>query len=182
MGKKQTKIDLDIETSLNDVNNIESFFSSSVDSVDFNCLNVLIEGNFGFGKMKIPAENGSAEVKIISVSTENYNPYSELISEKEFFKIVGYRNGKISSRSGNYQKKLLSHYLVAKEEKDFGYIKDVLEKAVILDNYLKFGKVISKNRKFMKEWKQNISEFSPLQTIKHKGNIKIINVIRNRII
>ena len=182
MGRKQTKIDKDIETSLKEINNIESFVAGSIDSTDFNKLNKLIKNEPALKTINVFKDTERKEAQIISVSTENYNPYAEMISEKEFFKIVGFKNGKISARSGYYQRSLLSNYLKAKEEKDFGYIKDVLEKAMTLDNYLKYGRVLSRNRKFMKEWKQNISDCSPLESIKNSGNIRKINVIRNRII
>lgn len=181
MGKKQTKIDMEIETGLKEVNNIEAFVSSSLDSIDFNAWNVFIKKEPAYKTVNILKSGGNIEAQMVSISTENYNPYSELISEREFFSIVGYKNGRVSLRSGYYQKKLLSNYFQAKKEKDFGYIRDVLEKAIMLDNYIKYGKVISKNRKFMKEWKRNITEFSPLETIKNSGNIRKINVIRNRI-
>ena len=117
----------------------------------------------------------------IALERSSIEPYSDTISEKEFYKIVGFSNNKLSKRSGQYQEMLLEKYLEAKSENDFGYIKDILIKAMALQNNINYTKVLSKNKRFLREWKANISEYTPLSCVKHTGNLKRINIIRDRI-
>ena len=76
---------------------------------------------------------------------------------------------------------LLEKYLEAKNENDLGYMQDILTKAMAFENCLSYTKILSKNKRFLREWKENIREFTPLAEVKNTGNLKKINIIRNRI-
>ena len=87
----------------------------------------------------------------------------------------------INKNTGRYQGSLYWHFISAKKEKDEGYFHDVLEKIIILQNEIEEIKVLMKNKKFMKEWRRNMGQISPLQLIKHTGNMRQVNYIKSLI-
>jgi len=101
------------------------------------------------------------------------------LSEKEFFRLVGFFNNKFSAKSGNYQKSLYSHYVQAKAENDNGYISDVLKKAIVFKNNVHFVKELMHNEKFMNKWHKNYGRKSPLTVLKNSGNMTLINIINS---
>lgn len=181
MGKKieitNTSLNQTLRMSIKEVNSLEAFINDSMKKTDFNLLNKMIKDEEV--NLCINLEKTTGE--FVSLDRENIEPYINTISEKEFYKIVGYSNNKLSKRSGRYQEILLGKYLEAKNANDLGYMQDVLTKAMAFENNLNYTKILSKNKRFLREWKENIDEFTPLSEVKNTGNLKKINFIRNRI-
>lgn len=181
MGKKieiaDTSLNKKLKMNIKEINSLEAFINDSMEKTDFSLLNKMIKDEEV--SLCINLEKTTGE--FISLERENFEPYVNTISEKEFFRIVGYKNNKLSKRSGRYQEFLLEMYLAAKKENDLGYMQDVLTKAMAFENNLNYTKILSKNKRFLREWKENIDEFTPLSEIKNTGNLKKINLIRNRI-
>ncbi len=111
------------------------------------------------------------------MNNENSTPYYNLMSEKEFFKTVGFSKDRFSIRSGNYQKSLYAHYLQAQSEKDCGYVSDVLKKAIVFRNNIDYVKKLMHNEKFMAKWHCNYGRKSPLSVLKNSGDMTLINII-----
>ncbi|MBE7704228.1 MAG: hypothetical protein E7Z90_00280 [Cyanobacteria bacterium SIG29] len=177
MKNKKTVCEIDIETSLNEVNNLENYIGNFLDNENFSKLNYLSDEE---ERQSINIDDTTAE--FVSIDIDSLAPYSKLITEKEFFKIVGSSNGKtINKRSGLYQESLFGHYLEAKALKDEGYIEDVLKKAVILKYNESYVKSLMNSKKFMKEWRKNFGNFSPLKELRQSGNLRKINTIKNSI-
>ncbi|MCD7780570.1 MAG: hypothetical protein LUH05_07865, partial [Candidatus Gastranaerophilales bacterium] len=131
MTKKKTVFDVSID--FNEVNAVENIISKILDEDNFNKLNNLQNNqnssyfNINSG-LKIVENNENIE--FIAVDKDNIAPYSQIISEKEFFKIVGRTKKGLSKRSGKYQESLYEFYIKAVQEADNGFISDVLNKAV----------------------------------------------------
>ena len=117
----------------------------------------------------------------ISINKKVLAPYVNTISEEKFFNIIGLKKKGLSKKSGKYQESLYSHYIRAIAEEDNGYIEDVLNKAIVFENNLNYIKKLTKNKKFMKEWRKNFRDESPLEIFKNSGNLKLINVINEQI-
>ena len=181
MGKKieitDTSLNQKLKMNIKEINSLETFINDAMEQTDFSLLNKMIKDEEV--SLCINLEKTTGE--FISLERENIEPYANTISEREFFKIVGYKNNKLSKRSGRYQEILLERYLEAKKENDLGYMQDILTKAMSFENCLNYTKILSKNKRFLREWKDNIDEFTPLGEVKHTGNLKKINFIRNRI-
>lgn len=181
MGKKieitNTSLNKKLKMNIKEINSLESFINEAMEKADFNLLNKMIKDEEV--NLCINLEKTTGE--FISLERENIEPYANTISEKEFYKIVGYSNNKLSKRSGRFQEILLEKYLEAKNANDLGYMQDILTKAMAFENNLNYTKILSKNKRFLREWKENIDEFTPLAEVKNTGNLKKINIIRNRI-
>ncbi len=190
MAKKKAvkTLQQNIEESLNEINIVENYISNILTDDNFNRLNVLQNTNNVNSKnlfkepifQAVSATNQNIE--FISVDINSLEPYKNLISEKEFYKIVGFRNNKLSSRSGQYQESLFGHYLDAKENQDSGYISDVLNKAIVFQNNLNYVKSLMKNKRFMQEWRKDFGSLSPVVIFKQSGNLRKINIVKERII
>lgn len=181
MGKKNTFVEMglneNLKMNIKELNSLETFINKAMEQTDFSQLNKLIKED----ELAICINLEKTTGEFVSLDRENIQPYANTISEKEFYKIIGYRNNKLSKRSGHYQEILLEKYLEAKKENDFGYIQDILTKAMSLENNINYAKFISKNKRFIREWKDNITDCTPLDEVKNTGSIKKINTIRNRI-
>ncbi len=182
MTKKKTVFDVSID--FNEVNAVENIISKILDEDNFNKLNNLQNNqnssyfNINSG-LKIVENNENIE--FIAVDKDNIAPYSQIISEKEFFKIVGRTKKGLSKRSGKYQESLYEFYIKAVQEADNGFISDVLNKAVIFNNNLNYVKSLTKNKKFMSEWRKNFGKETPVNIFKNSGNLRKINIINERI-
>ena len=84
MKNKKTVCEIDIETSLNEVNNLENYIGNFLDNENFSKLNFLSEEE---ERQSINIDDTTAE--FVSIDIDSLAPYSKLITEKEFFKIVG---------------------------------------------------------------------------------------------
>lgn len=175
MQRKETTCNIDIETSLSEISNVENYISNILENENFDRLNHL-KGQKSLNSTVI-IKNATAE--FITIDIDSLSPYSELITEKEFFRIVGSNGKTIYKRSGHYQEHLFCNYMKAKEEQDKGYIEDVLRKAIVFDYNSKYVKSLSENKKFMREWKKNFGKCSPLFEFKNSGSLKKINTIKN---
>ncbi len=190
MARKKTEktiVNDKIEAALNEINTVEDYISNILHEENFTKLDIIntqsvtldkAKNNTAFQEINSNCEN----MEFISVDLNSLSPYKELITEKEFYKIVGFVNNKLSSRSGLYQENLFGHYLDAKENQDSGYIYDVLNKAIVFQNNLNYVKSLMKNKLFMAEWRKDFGKISPAVVFKHDGNLRRINIIRERII
>lgn len=177
MREKSLACNVDIETTLAEVSNIENYICNILENENFDGLNHL-KGQKSTNNA-ITVKNTVAE--FVAIDVDSLAPYSNLISEKEFLRIVGSNGKTIYKRSGHYQESLFSNYLKAKEEQDKGYIEDVLRKAVVFQHNLKYVKALSKDRKFMHEWRKNFGKISPIFELKNSGSLKKINTVKNLI-
>ena len=132
-------------------------------------------------KSNLYLSNKNGRIEFISVDNDAVPPYSTILSEKEFFNIVGVVKRGISKKSGKYQESLYSYYLQAKKEKDIGYISDILNKAVIFRNNLNYIKTLQNKKAFMKEWRKNFGKISPAEHFKNTGSLRMINIIKESI-
>ncbi len=171
-----------LEFDLSEVETVENAIQKVLKDDGFNSINNLLSSNYtkcDNDLLKISGVNGNLE--FISVDINALAPYSNLLSEKEFFKIVGLTKAGLSKRSGNYQQKLYLNYLEAKENKDEGYISDILNKAIVFRNNLNYIKSLCKKPAFMKEWRKNFGNESPVKLFKNTGCLRQINIITNTI-
>ena len=106
---------------------------------------------------------------------------SNLISEKEFFKIIDADKKGVHKKAGKYQESLYWHYISAKKEKDSGYLNDVLKKGITLQKNIEEVEGLIQNRSFMKEWHKNMGKISPLKVLKESGRMKKIYIIKSLI-
>ena len=81
-----------------------------------------------------------------------------------------------------YQEYLYAHYLEAIKEQDEGYLSDVLTKAMEFQSNLKYVKSLMKNKRFVEEWRKDFRDETALEIFKHKGNLRIVNIVRERTI
>ena len=147
MGKKNeiadTSLNKKLKMNIKEINSLETFINDAMEKTDFSLLNKMIQDEVS---LCINLEKTTGE--FISIERGNIEPYANTISEKEFFRIVGFKNNKLSKRSGRYQEILLEKYLEAKRENDLGYMQDVLTKAMSFENNLNYTKILSKNKRF----------------------------------
>lgn len=191
MSKKKSNKELlvneNIALNINELNNMEDYISKILSEESFNRINILQNNeNIRTNNLSsINLDNNNAlntNYEFISIDFDSLSPYKNLISENEFFKIVQFKNGKISNSTGLYQESLYGHYIEAKENQDEGYISDVLNKAVIFQNNLNYVKTLTKDTSFMEEWKKDFGQLSPINDFKHSGSLRKINIIKERII
>ena len=175
---KETKTICELDTSLD---NVERFIGNVLEDESFNELNYLQVQKTNSLNFNILSKDTNllTEAEFITLDIDSMAPYTKLISEKEFFKIVGAGKNGIFKNSGLYQESLYNHYIEAKLECDAGYIEDVLSKAVILSNNIKFVKYLMQDRIFMREWRRNFGNVSPLFELKNSGSLRKINIVKN---
>ena len=186
MSIKKSGLETTLNQSIEDNLNIEKYISEILNNQNFDSLNFLRMRESERTKSVIEEQiiNKTEELEtaeFISIDIDAIAPYSSLITEKEFFKIVGANGKTIYKRSGKYQESLYSNYLEAKKEKDEGYLVDVLAKAIVLKNNIEYAKTLTKNSKFMKEWRKDFGRITPENEVKNSGTIKRINIIKSRI-
>ena len=182
--KKAAKIfDIkEIDLKLDEMEVVESIISDILKNENFYNMNYLQNQHIADKtslNFKI-APNKNAE--FISIDKNSIAPYSNIMSEDEFYKIVGKTKKGLSKKSGKYQKNLYEYYINAVKEQDEGFIADVLVKALIFENNLNYVKHLMKKKKFMKEWQKNFGKKSPADEFKQSGNLKKINIIYDNII
>ena len=175
---KESKTLCKLDSSLD---NVERFIGNILENDNFNELNYLqVQKNPNIGFNIINREtNDLMEAEFITFDMDSLAPYSNLITEKEFFRIVGANEKGIYKKSGLYQESLYNHYLEAKLECDKGYIEDVLKKAIVFEHNKRFIKYLMKDPIFMREWRRNFGSISPLTEFKNTGSLKKINTIKN---
>ncbi len=161
---------------------VESLISDLYYDGSFHALDYMKNSSLNnAAKATITLSNLNGKLEFISVDKSMFPPYSTILTEKEFFKIVGVIKRGISKRSGKYQQSLYSYYLDAKNENDMGYISDILSKAVVFRNNLNYIKTLQKNKLFMKEWRKNFGKLTPIKHFKNTGNLRMINIIKESI-
>lgn len=166
--------------SIDEISGVENYIEEILNNTNFDNLNFLTAQKSKNQNIKIKSGiNENSE--FISINSNSMFPYARLISEKEFLKIVGAGKKGIHKKSGYYQESLYSNYMEAKKECDEGYISDVLSKAILLRNNINYAKLLMKNRKFMKEWRNNFGNETPLSDVKNSGSIRRITIIKSRI-
>ena len=171
---------LDINSS--EISNVENYISKILFEDNFNKLNNLqnqknLNINDSHIEPEIKIESKDGNIEFISIDINSLSPYSNIISEEKFYKIIGKTKKGLSKRSGKYQESLYSYYLKAISEKDDGFISDVLSKAVVFENNLNYVKMLMKKRSFMKEWRKNFGKESPIKMFKNSGSLRKINII-----
>lgn len=177
MREKSTTCNVDIETTLSEVSNVENYICSILENENFDGLNYLK----GQNSLNSTVTINDTIAQFVAIDVDSLAPYSNLISEKEFFRIVGSNGRSVYKRSGHYQESLFSNYLKAQEEQDKGYIEDVLRKAIVFEYNLTYVKALSENKKFMREWRKNFGKISPIFEFKNSGSLKKINTVKNLI-
>ncbi len=148
-----------IDTKIDEIVNTECLISEILNNENFNSLNNL---------KKEPLKT----IELISIN-KDYN-----INEKEFYVITDTGKRGVHKNTGNYQEKLYGNYKKAVEERDIGYIKDVLKKAIVFRNNVEEVKKLMKNKNFMKQWRKDVGRISPLKILKNTGKMKEINIIK----
>lgn len=163
------------ECKINELDNVEVFISKIVSNENFLKLNnSSLEENKNelYGSNKISGN-------FIAVNINSLKPFQSIMSQEEFFEITNANKKGISKKAGKYQEKLYGNFINAVNECDEGYISDVLNKAKIFkQNKLEIEALIT-NKKFIKEWRHNFGNLSPLTVINNTGNMHKINYIRN---
>ena len=173
MTKRKVAVENSVEVSFEEVNTVENFISEIIEEDNFYNLNSVL----------IPEETEKYSyfnADFITVNKDALTPYSNTISEKDFFRIVGVNKTGFSKRSGKYQESLYSHYIRAVAEDDAGYISDILNKAIVFENNLNYVKMLMKDKAFMKEWRRNFGKENPINIFKESGNLKKINIVNER--
>lgn len=150
-----------------EINNLENYISESLEQVNFE-------------KLVLPAEKRDnvsfvKNAEFISVMENDL----EVLSEEEFFDLVGVCNKRLSSRSGRYQRSLYSHYMRAKREKDEGYRMDILLKAKILKENIQAARLLMNNELFMREWSRTVGTITPVRDLQENGRMRRINIVRS---
>ena len=165
-----------IESEVNKIENyVENYVCQILENENFDAMNHLQARKSENRNLK--NSNCVEDFTFISKDIDSLTPYSSLITEKEFYKIVEANDKDCYRRSGIYQQCLFSNYKYAVEIKDNGYIEDVLKKAIIFNHNRTFVKALMQNKKFMKEWRRNFANYTPLAELKNTGSLKRINII-----
>ena len=179
--RSKTLIFNNIDVNINAIKEVQTLISDAFYDKTFNKMNYMYNSSLNSNtepQIMLSAINGNLE--FISVNKNSLAPYSNILEEEEFFKIVGKVKNGISKKSGKYQEHLYGLYLKAKEENDNGFISDILNKAVVFRNNLNYVKTLSKNKLFMKEWRKNFGNESPVYIFKNMGNLKLINIVKDQ--
>ncbi len=121
------------------------------------------------------------ELQFISLDQNNIKNSKILITESEFFKIIGVNKKGIYKNAGKYQESLYDNYKKALKENDKGYISDILIKAIIFKGHENLIKILMKNKEFMKKWHSNCGRISPMTILKNTGSIRKIEIIKELI-
>ncbi len=148
-----------IDTKIDEIINTECLISEILNNESFNSLN----------NLKKEPKN---KIELISIN-KDYN-----LNEKEFFEITDTGKRGIHKNTGIYQEKLYGNYKKAVEERDIGYLKDVLKKAVVFKDNVEEVRNLMKNKNFMKRWHKDVGRISPLKILKNTGRMKQINIIK----
>ena len=135
-----------------------------------------IEQKIAPAKKEIKIENNLFKnLEFISVVKDE----PEIMSEEDFFKIVGVKNRKLTSTARRYQRSLYGHYMCAKKENDEGYINDVLMKAKMFKENLDEVEKLMMNKSFMNAWVENVGHVSPLEDLKENGRMIKVNIVKS---
>ena len=173
MTKRKAVIENNIEIEFDEINTVENFISEILVEDNLYKLNSIIRDEETEKYSYFNAE-------FITINKEAIAPYSNTISEKEFFKIVGVNKTGFSKKSGKYQESLYSHYIRAVAENDNGYILDILNKAMVFENNLNYVKTLMNDKSFMKEWRKNFGKEKPINVFKESGNLRKINIVNEQ--
>lgn len=170
MTKRKVAVENNVEINFDEINTVENFISEILVEDNFYKLNSIL-------KTEETEKYNYFNAEFITINKDALTPYSNTISEKEFFRIVGVNKSGFSKRSGKYQESLYSHYIRAVAENDTGYISDILNKAIVFENNLNYVKVLMKDKSFMKEWRRNFGKENPINVFKDTGKLRKINII-----
>lgn len=173
---------MDIEVNMNEINSVEKIISNILMETDFNQMNNLInkKGTEANKKFLFPNVTGNENAGFVSLDRNRLKTYVKVISEDEFFKIVGKTKRGISSKSGKYQEHLYGCYMEAVKMNDEGYISDILNLAVEYKTNLNYIKTLIKDEAFEREWRKDLGNESAIEIFKRKGDMRIINIIKER--
>lgn len=161
-----TEVNNNIETSLDEITNVEEYISQIIGNCNFYKLNDLTDYDSSY------TNKDEKTYDFISVTAETIN-------DQEFFEIVDSNGKECKKTSGLYQQSLFSRYLEAKEQDDWGYIHDIFQKAIEYRDNLERIKELRKNKKFMKEWRQNVGKINPESELKNTGSMRKIHIIES---
>ena len=173
---------MNIEVNMNEINSVEKIVSNMLVENDFNQMNNLInkkESEIN-NKFLFPNVTGSENAGFVSIKKAGLKPFVKIMSEEEFFKIVGKTKRGLSSKSGRYQEHLYSHYLEAVKMNDEGYISDILHKALEFKTNLSYIKSLIKDEAFANEWRKDFGNESAIEIFKRKGNMRIVDIVKER--
>lgn len=174
MNRNTTLVEREVDNKIE--NYVEDYVCKILEAENFNSLNYL-RARKSENKNVIR----SGDMTFLSVDNDAFAPYSTTITEKEFLRIVEANINQPHKRSGRYQQHLFSNYKHALELEDNGYIEDTLRRAIELKQNITYAKVLMKNKKFMKEWRRNFANYTPIAELKDSGRMRKINIILNRI-
>ncbi len=173
---------MNIEVNMNEINSVEKIISNILLENDFNQMNTLINkktnsinSQFLFPNT-IPVKNSN----FISVNKNSIKPYSQIMTEEEFYETVEASKDGLSDNSRKYQEYLYGHYLEAVKLNDEGYIFDVLNKAAEFKTNMNYVKDLMKDIAFEKEWRKDFGNESAVEVLKRKGNLRIVNIVKER--
>ena len=163
---------------LDEIESVKNLINTTLYDDSYNKLNYM-KNSLKFktteSSLTLSSSNGSLE--FISINKDNFSPYNSILSEEEFFEIIGMTKKGISKRSGKYQVSLYSFYLQAKDENDKGFINDIFSKAIVFRNNLNYVKTLSQNKDFKRIWRKNFGNKNPVTLFKDNGDMKLINTI-----
>ena len=165
-----------------EINELENYVSERVQTPKFepkieNIVEDKVEQkNILPTKKEIKIENNLLQnLEFISVVKEE----PEIMSEEDFFKIVGVKNKKLTSTARRYQRSLYGHYMCAKKENDEGYINDIFMKAKMFKENLDEVEKLMMNKSFMNAWVENVGHISPLEDLKENGRMMKVNIVKS---
>ena len=166
-----------------ETNSMERIAEKILNDTDFNSMNNLVNkySEKINKKFLFPHIFDNSEPEFVSVEKNSFKPYIKLITEEEFFKIVGATKHGLSKKSGIYQEKLYGHYLEALNNADEGYISDIFSKAIEFQTNLNYVKSLQKNSAFKAEWAKNFGNTSPVEVFKTDGSLRLVNIIKSNI-
>lgn len=172
---------MNIEVNLNEINSVEKIISNILIENDFNKLNENVNKKTKNANNKFLYPNSIKENKeFVSIKKAELRPYATIMTEEDFYKIVGAEKRGLSKKSGIYQEYLYSHYIEAVEQNDEGYICDILNRALEFKTNLAYIKELMKNKTFADEWRKDFGSESAVELFKRKGSIRLVNIVKER--
>ena len=173
---------MNIKNNINGINSIEKIMENILVEDDFNKMNGLInngKGNIN-SEFLFPHTQIVKNAGFISVRKEALKPYIKVMTEEEFYEIVGATSNELSKQSGRYQEYLYGHYLEALELNDEGYIADVLKSAAEFKKNISYIKSLMNDKSFVTEWRKDFGSKSAIEIFISKGDMKIVNIVKER--
>ncbi len=173
---------MNIDVNMNEINAVEKIISDILVEKDFNQMNHIVnqKKNSVNSQFLFPNINVGDNTGFIAVKKNSIKPYIKVMTEEEFFEIMEASEKGISSKSGRYQEHLYGCYMQALKNNDEGYISDVLNMALEFKTNMENLKSLIEDKTFAKEWRKDFGSESAIEVLKRKGNMRIVNIIKER--